>query len=130
MNLRITTKKSRQLIDITDEISQHLPENESGVVSIFVLHTTAAVTTIDSDPGIDGDFFDFLSGITPKVQWRHPHNPPHVPAHILSSIIGPSVAIPYADGQLQLGTWQRIVLVELDGPRERKLIISFTPVLQ
>lgn len=130
MNLRITTRKSRELTDITDEITQHLPENEVGIANIFVLHTTAAVTTIDSDPGIDGDFFDFLSGITPNVQWRHPHNPPHVPAHILSSIIGSSIAIPYADGQLQLGTWQRVILVELDGPRERKLIISFTPVSQ
>lgn len=130
MNLRITTKESRGLIDLTDDISQHLPESGAGVASIFVLHTTAALTTIDSDPGIDGDFFDFLSGITPNVKWRHPHNPPHVPAHILASIIGSSVAIPYVDAQLQLGTWQRIVLVELDGPRERKLIINFTPIIQ
>lgn len=130
MRIPITTRESRELTDITDEISQHLPENGAGVAHIFVQHTTAAVTTIDSDPGIDQDFFNFLSGITPEVQWKHPHNPPHVPAHIFSSIIGPSLAIPYEDGQLQLGTWQRVVLVELDGPRERKLIISFTPVPQ
>lgn len=130
MQLRITTKKSRELIDITDEVTQHIPPDQSGIVHIFVLHTTAAVTTIDQDPGIDEDLFTFLSGITPKATWVHPHDPQHVPAHLLSSMIGPSVSIPYTDGRLQLGMWQQVVLVELNGPRERKLAISFTPVAQ
>lgn len=55
----------------------------------------------------------------PKLDYRHPHNPAHVPAHLASSIIGPSVTVPVQDGKLKLGTWQRIVLVELDGPRDR-----------
>lgn len=130
MYIQITTRRSRELIDITDEITQRLPTNKSGLVHVFVLHTTATVTTIDQDTGIDKDLFTFLSGITPHATWIHPHNPEHTPAHLLSSLIGPSVSIPYEEGHLQLGTWQKLVLVELDGPRERKLAISFTPVSQ
>ena len=51
----------------------------------------------------------------PKLNYRHPHNPAHVPAHLASSIIGPSVSIPVENGELILGTWQRIILVELMG---------------
>jgi secondary thiamine-phosphate synthase enzyme len=88
-----------------------------------VQHTTCALTTADLDPGTDQDFLDFLSAITPDIQWRHPHDPSHTPSHLLSSLIGPSVTIPVEKGQLNLGTWQRIILVELDGPREREISI-------
>lgn len=88
-----------------------------------VQHTTAALTTADLDPGTDQDFLDFLSAITPDIKWRHPHNPAHTPAHLLSSLIGPSIAVPIQGGQLQLGTWQRIIMVEFDGPRERNVSI-------
>ncbi len=103
---------------------QQIPAHRSGLVHIFVQHTTCAVTTIDSDSGIDQDLFDFLSGITPDIKWRHPHNPAHAPAHLLSSIIGPDITVPFEKGKIQLGTWQRIVLVEFDGPRERSIQVS------
>jgi secondary thiamine-phosphate synthase enzyme len=120
----ISTKYKRQILGITDEIEANLPAEGSGVLTVFVAHTTAAITTADLDPGTDLDFLDFLEAITPQVRWRHPHNPAHAPDHLLASIIGPSVSIPYEHGQLLLGTWQRIVLVELDGPRERSVIIN------
>ncbi len=101
-----------------------MPASGVGLIHIFVKHTTCAVTTIDSDPGIDLDLFDFLNGITPEVRWRHPHNPAHAPAHLLSSVIGPDVSVPFADSHLQLGTWQRIILIELDGPRERNVSVT------
>jgi secondary thiamine-phosphate synthase enzyme len=122
--LHVHTSEPRQLMDVTEDISGLVPKEDSGVMHVFVRHTTCAVTTIDSDPDIDLDLFDFLSGITPDKHWRHPHNPAHAPAHLLASIIGPDVIIPFADGQLLLGTWQRIILVELDGPRVRNLVIS------
>lgn len=90
---------------------------------MFVAHTTCAVTTADLDPGTDLDLLDAVWEMIPKLDYRHPHDPAHVPAHLASSIIGPSVTIPVADGQLVLGTWQRIILVELDGPRERQLAV-------
>ena len=123
-SVTITTTDKRQVIDITDEIEEHLPDGE-GVATVFVAHTTAAISTADLDPGTDQDFLDFLQAITPKVSWRHPHNPAHAPDHLLASLIGPTVMAPYANGRLQLGTWQRIVLIELDGPRDRNIALQF-----
>jgi thiamine phosphate synthase YjbQ (UPF0047 family) len=58
------------------------------------------------------------------MTYRHPHDPAHAPDHILATLIGPSITVPYANRALLLGTWQRIVLVELDGPRQRTVHIS------
>lgn len=124
MNLTVSTRTKRQVVDITDLIEDQLPKTEGGLVLITVLHTTAAVTTADLDPGTDLDLLDFLEGIIPDRRWRHPHNPEHAPAHLLSSIIGPSLALPYHDGRLPLGAWQRVVLVELDGPKPRSISLT------
>lgn len=128
MNIQINTKSKRQVLDISKEVEQQLPAGAGGIVVVSVLHTTAAITTADLDPGTDLDLLDFLEGMTPNRQWRHPHNPAHAPAHLISSIIGPSVSIPVREGRLVLGTWQRIILVELDGPRSRDLSVTFIPL--
>lgn len=121
--MSINTTAKREVIDITEQVAEATTQND-GNVTVFVQHTTAAITTMDLDPGTDRDFLDFLAAMTPQLKWRHPHDPAHVPDHILASIIGPSVTIPVANGKLQLGTWQRIVLVEFDGPRERTVIVT------
>jgi secondary thiamine-phosphate synthase enzyme len=120
MILEIKSQKPQQVIDITDQAAGHLPGG-SGWTYVFVMHTTAALTTADLDPGTDEDLLDALAGMLPDKQWRHPHNPAHAPAHLLASIVGPGVTVPYKDGALQLGTWQRIILVEFDGSRQRRL---------
>jgi len=117
----IKTSRPRQVIDITGEV-QKLVNAQSSCCTIFVTHTTCAVTTADLDPGTDLDLLDAVWEMIPKLNYRHPHNPAHVPAHLASSIIGPSVSVPVDEGELILGTWQRIILVELDGPRERQLV--------
>lgn len=120
--LMISTSQKRQIIDLTDDIAQYV--GDEGVMTIFVKHTTVAITTADLDPGTDEDFLEALDKLLPDLPWRHPHNPEHTPDHLLASILGPSVQVPYADGRLQLGSWQRIILVELDGPRERAIIVG------
>ena len=122
----IQSHQKRQIVDITNQVEGALPGGE-GVAMVFVAHTTAAITTADLDPGTDQDFLDFLEAITPSLNWRHPHNPAHAPDHLLASLIGSSVMVPYNNGRLQLGTWQRIVLVELDGPRDRTITLQFLP---
>jgi secondary thiamine-phosphate synthase enzyme len=124
MKLTVPTNKKREVIDITDQIEQQLPK-QSGIVSVFVKHTTAAITTADLDPGTDQDFLDFLESLIPNINWRHPHDPSHAPDHLLSSVIGPGVNIPVENGAMQLGTWQRVILVEFDGPRQRDIEIIF-----
>jgi secondary thiamine-phosphate synthase enzyme len=92
---------------------------------VNVLHTTAALTTADLDPGTDLDMLDAFEAMMPKLRSRHPHNPEHVPEHILSSLIGTALTLPVEEGSLVLGTWQRVILVELDGPRQRELTLHF-----
>ena len=96
----------------------------SDSVNIFVTHTTCALTTADLDPGTDLDMLDAFQALIPKLNYRHPHDPAHVPDHILSALIGTSLTLPIEDGQLVLGQWQRVVLIEFSGPRERQIIIS------
>lgn len=124
--VQIRTSKKREVVDITDEVAAAVPQSGSGVVTVFVQHTTAAITTADftADPGTDLDFLDFLDSLVPNIRWRHPHDPSHAPDHLLASLIGPSLSVPYQDGTLVLGTWQQIVLVEFDGPRSRNIWIA------
>ncbi|TSC54399.1 MAG: hypothetical protein LiPW16_48 [Microgenomates group bacterium LiPW_16] len=97
---------------------------------MFLTHTTAALTTADLDPGTDLDILDAFWEMIPKLKYRHPHDPSHVPSHILSSLIGTSLTLPFENKKLVLGTWQRIVLIELDGPREREIVISLAASVQ
>ncbi|MGA7521704.1 MAG: secondary thiamine-phosphate synthase enzyme YjbQ [Acidobacteriaceae bacterium] len=121
---RVATRSRRQIVDITESVQKHLPKS-SGVCFLNVLHTTAALTTADLDPGTDLDMLDAFEAMMPKLHYRHPHNPAHVPDHIMSSLIGSALTLPVESGSLVLGTWQRVVLVELDGPRERELVLQF-----
>ena len=93
----------------------------------MVLHTTAALTTADLDPGTDLDMLDAFELLIPKLNFRHPHDPSHTPDHILSALIGTSITLLVENRKLVLGTWQRVVLVELDGPRTREVAIGFVP---
>ena len=122
----VTTRKKDQVVDITDTVEKYLQQEEhaDGLCSLFLAHTTCAITTADLDPGTDLDLLDALRRLLPPLSYRHPHDPAHTPDHILASIIGPSLVIPYARRQLLLGTWQRIILVELDGPRQRTIHLS------
>jgi secondary thiamine-phosphate synthase enzyme len=123
MTITVATTEKRQVIDITDKISREAIDF-TGYVHLFVMHTTAALTTADLDPGTDQDLLDAVAGMLPQLQWRHPHDPAHAPDHILASIIGPSLTVPVKNGQLMLGTWQRIVLVEFNGAQERQVEVG------
>lgn len=122
--LTIPTHRKREILDITAKIEEVL-SGESGICCLNILHTTAALTTADLDPGTDLDMLDAFEAMMPKLQYRHPHNPAHVPDHILSSLIGTALTLPVESGTLVLGTWQRVILVELDGPRSRELTLQF-----
>jgi secondary thiamine-phosphate synthase enzyme len=124
--ISIKTHEKREVLDITDLIEQELGKSSSGICHLLVLHTTAALTTADLDPGTDLDMLDAFEALIPKLRYRHPHDPAHVPDHILSALIGTSVTLPFEKKKLVLGTWQRVVLVELDGPRERELVMSIS----
>ena len=126
--LTIKTHRKRQILDITDQVEALLRKGHPAgavVCHLVVLHTTAALTTADLDPGTDEDMLDAFERIIPKLKYRHPHDPSHVPDHILSALIGTSVTLLAENGKLILGTWQRVILVELDGPRQRHIAVGF-----
>lgn len=122
----VKTQKKKEVVDITDRINGELAKNnfKEGLVNLFLTHTTAALTTADLDPGTDQDYLNAFESMAPKLEYKHPHDPSHMPDHILSSLIGTSLNIPVEDGKLLLGIWQRVVLIEFDGPRERQVVLN------
>jgi secondary thiamine-phosphate synthase enzyme len=125
----ISTKRAKQVLDITTRIQQYLVQvgiNE-GLCNIFVAHTTAGITTGEAIEGTDEDLMETLERMIPEIKFRHAHDPSHAPDHMISSILGASLTVPVRGGKLQLGTWQRVLLVECNGPRERQIILTILP---
>src|SRR5436305_12801928 len=119
--LKIKTHKKKDVLDITETVEKALGKRnsgDSGICNLFILHTTAALTTADLDPRTDLDMLDAFEEMIPKLRYRHPHTPAHVPDHILSALIRTSVALPFAHGRMFRVSGVRVVLIELDGPRE------------
>ena len=128
--LKVRTNQDRAVIDITSRVQNSLDSSglENGLLNIFVLHTTAAIGIADLDPGTDLDMLDAFEAIMPKLKYRHPHDPDHVTEHILSTLVGVTITVPIRHKKPVLGTWQRIVLLEFSGPREREIILTLLPV--
>jgi secondary thiamine-phosphate synthase enzyme len=122
-SLTVRTEHKDQVLDITSQVQDEL-EADAGICTVFAAHTTCAITTADLDPGTDQDYLEALRKLLPAIRYRHPHDPAHTPDHILATLIGPSVSAPVRGGRLVLGVWQRIVLIEFDGPREREVYVT------
>lgn len=129
-NIQIISKRENDIIDITEQTSKAVKESkiENGIVTIFVTGSTAAITTIEYEPGLQEDFPKMLSRIAPKdIKYAHDNtwHDGNGHSHVRASLIGPSLTIPFIEGHLTLGTWQQIVLLEMDArPRERKVILQ------
>lgn len=130
MKLIISTGDKKEVVDITSKVEDILGKSniKDGICNLHLMHTTAALTTADLDPGTDLDLVDAFVEIIPKLKYRHPHNPAHVPDHIASSLIGTSISLPFENKKLILGTWQRVILAEFDGPRERQVVLTIIPI--
>ncbi len=128
--INIRTRGENDLIDITPYIASIVKESKlkDGMVNVFVMGSTAAITTIEYEPGLIKDLPSILERIAPKdLSYEHQKmwhdNNGH--SHVKASLIGPSLTIPFIDSILMLGTWQQIVLLELDiRARERTIIIQ------
>jgi secondary thiamine-phosphate synthase enzyme len=124
--ISISSKRNKQVLDITSKVEQVVSRSavREGLCNVFVTHTTAAITTGEAIEGTDEDLMEVLQRLIPHVDFRHAHDPSHAPDHMISSILGPGVSVPVANGKLQLGTWQRILFVECNGPRERDCVVT------
>jgi secondary thiamine-phosphate synthase enzyme len=123
----IETKKRSELLDITQQIKTIIPKDlNTGLCIIFVPHTTAGITINEgADPNVRHDIIDQLDQLVPWNQPFFRHSEGNSAAHIKASLMGNSVSILVENGQILLGTWQKIFFAEFDGPRRRKIWVTF-----
>jgi len=130
MELTIKTSKREELINITNLIEDKV-NTDAGVVHVFVPHASAGITINEgADPNLPKDISNFLKKNVPQGKYMHDKIDNNADAHIKASLIGNSVFVPIKNKKLQLGTWQDIFLCEFDGPRTRKVVLNFLPVLK
>jgi len=125
--LHIRTTAKRDLIDITSEVATLVSRSEvsEGLCHVYVAHATAAIVINENDdPNVCTDMLDALDRLIPAGIWRHDRVDGNAASHIQAGILGPSETVPVHDGKLLLGRWQAIMLAELDGPRERRVIVT------
>ena len=130
VELEVTTTARCELVDVTDRVRRSLAQAglRSGAVLVYSPHTTAGVTIQENaDPDVQHDLLLALENAVPDEPPRgtYRHAEGNSPAHVKTSLVGASQLVPVVEGELQLGTWQGIYLVECDGPRRRKLLLSF-----
>ena len=125
--ISVSTSRRTELVDITSRVEEVVRRAgmENGVCTVFVPHTTAGVTINENaDPDVPYDILKMVDSLIPfEAGYRHTEG--NSAAHIKSSLIGASLQVPVEGGRLRLGTWQGIYFAEFDGPRSRKVWVSF-----
>lgn len=123
--IAVSSQRRRQLIDVTSFVQEAVAGSgvATGVCHLWVPHTTAAVLVNENaDPAVGDDIIRALEAVLPKIPWRHLEG--NSDAHVLATLVGSTLSVPISDGDLALGRWQGIFLLELDGPRRREMWIT------
>ncbi len=116
-----------EMLDITRQVAEVVGKAglAEAICSVYVTHATAAIVINENDdPNVCEDVLEALTKLIPEGIWRHDRVDNNAAAHIKSAILGPGETIPVRNGKLVLGTWQTIMLVELDGPRDRRIVVT------
>ncbi|MFB6310424.1 MAG: secondary thiamine-phosphate synthase enzyme YjbQ [Salinirussus sp.] len=123
---RFTVETDERLtcVDVTDRVTSALPRGTNGAVTVFAEHTTCGVLINEAEDRLLNDFEMFLDGVVADSGWDHDDLDDNADSHLRAALIGPDVTVPVHDGELELGTWQAILLVECDGPRRRTVSVS------
>ena len=129
--LTITTGRERTIVDLTADVARFVDGNGDGLVSVFVPHATAGIAIIETGAGSDADLLDRIDALVPRDDglYRHRHGSPgHGADHVVPGFVGPSVTVPVLGGRLALGTWQSIVLVDVNADNPQRTVrLSFLP---
>ena len=123
----LRSRGREELVEFTAEVSELVRESgvREGACVLYVRHTTAGLTVNENaDPDVSSDMLHALRTLVPQHGMGFRHGEENSDAHIKASLVGPSVAVPFADGALLLGRWQGIFLCEFDGPRRREVVVS------
>lgn len=122
--LKAKSTAHRQALDLTGLVAAFVAKAKAkeGLCHLFIQHTTAALAVGEAGEGTAEDLLESALKMVPKIDFRHGHDPSHAPDHMAASVVGPSLTVPIVDGKLALGTWQQILLLEWNGPRERSIV--------
>jgi secondary thiamine-phosphate synthase enzyme len=126
----VRTGAAEAVHDLTAECGRFVADEGDGLLSVFVPHATAGVAILETGAGSDGDLLAALGAVLPRDdRWRHRHGSPgHGRDHVLPAFIAPSITVPVVDGELTLGTWQSICLVDTNVDNAvRTVRLSFLP---
>ena len=128
--LRLSTPGRGEIVDLTEGVASVVARSEvrHGIVNVFAVGSTVAVTTIEFEPGAVADLRAALERLLPAgLDYEHNrlNHDTNAHAHLRAAMIGPSETVPIVDGRLALGTWQQLVLLDLDTrPRERTVHVT------
>ena len=128
--IQVKSAGEGDLINLTEQTSRMVEECKivNGIVTVFVSGSTAAVTTIEYEPGLKLDFPAMLSRLAPSnIEYEHDNtwHDGNGHSHVRASLVGPSLTIPFVNNVLLLGTWQQIVVIEMDTqPRRRNIVVQ------
>lgn len=126
--LKLRTRGHSDVIDITDKVAAILSRSgvSDGIFTLFVIGSTAGLTTIEFEPGLVHDIKEAFERVAPeKGHYEHHERwgDDNGNSHVRASILGPSLTVPFNSGKLCLGTWQQIVLIDFDTqPRDREIV--------
>ena len=129
--IKLSTQGNSDVIDITPQVAKKLTESglSEGTVTIFVAGSTAALTTVEYEPGLVRDIKELFEKIAPSNKEYHHNERWHDDnghSHVRASLVGPSLTIPFVDKKLTLGTWQQVVLIDFDNrARQREIVLQF-----
>jgi len=123
----IRSQRKFEVVDITTGVAAIVADSriDEGICSVYVPHATAAIVINENaDPNLCTDLLDALDTLIPDGVWRHDRIDGNGAAHIKAAILGPGETVPVRRGKLVLGTWQSLMLVDLDGPRRRRVVVT------
>ena len=129
-DLTVDTRGDGEVIDVTADAQKAVDNSgfHDGLCTVFVAHSTCGVTTIECEPGCNADLNEVLEAVAPH-QRRWEHNERNADtnghSHVRAALVGPSVTVPFRDGSLALGVWQKVVCIDFDDrPRTRRLVVQ------
>ena len=128
--IKLSTEGNAEVVDITPEVSQklNLLKLKNGIVNISVIGSTGALTTCEFEPGLVEDIKDIFDKLIPPGHYNHDQawGDGNGHSHLRSSLVGPSLTMPFSKGKLILGTWQQVIFIDFDNrPRDRKIVLQF-----
>jgi secondary thiamine-phosphate synthase enzyme len=128
--LTVKTRGSTHIVDLTEEVQRVIQQSEikQGILTLFVNGSTAALTTVEFEPGLVKDLQELFDRMIPKDHYYHHHerwNDDNGHSHLRASLLGPSLTIPFTESKAALGIWQQVVLVDFDTrPRTREVVVQ------